>query len=107
MIAGPGEYLSVSTQLLGTILTSVTRKPVAELLAERIWKPMGAQRPATWNLDREGGVEKSLCCLNATALDYARLGQLVLDDGKVDGRQIVPSAWIERIATPAALPVSD
>lgn len=102
-----GDYRSVNTQLLGTILTKVEGKSISTLVAERLWNPMGAQKSATWNLDTEGGVEKSFCCLNATALDFARVGQLVLDDGKADGKQVVPSEWIKRLATPAQHPVSD
>lgn len=102
-----GEYLSVNTQLLGTILAKVEGKSVSALLSERLWNPMGATNSATWNLDTEGGVEKSFCCFNATALDFAHLGQLVLNDGKVADQQVVPADWIKRIATPAEHPVSD
>jgi len=42
----------------------------------------------------QGGVTKALCCLNARAIDFARLGQLMLDGGQRDGRQIIPAAWI-------------
>ncbi|MCX5247441.1 beta-lactamase family protein [Streptomyces sp. NBC_00201] len=96
-----GEYRSVDTQLLGQILHRVEGKSVAALLQERIWQPMGAEDDATWNLDREGGTEKSFCCLNATARDFAKIGQLVLDNGRAGDRQIVPQAWIDRLSTPA------
>ncbi|WP_406321218.1 serine hydrolase domain-containing protein [Streptomyces sp. NBC_00519] len=96
-----GEYRSVDTQLLGQILHRVEGKSVAALLQERIWQPMGAGDDATWNLDREGGTEKSFCCLNATARDFAKIGQLVLDNGRAGDRQIVPQAWIDRLSTPA------
>ncbi|MGI5195775.1 serine hydrolase domain-containing protein [Streptomyces sp. CA-288835] len=95
------EYRSVDTQLLGQILHRVEGKSVAALLQERIWQPMGAENDATWNLDREGGTEKSFCCLNATARDFAKIGQLVLDNGRAGDRQIVPQAWIDRLSTPA------
>ncbi|WP_328839522.1 serine hydrolase [Streptomyces europaeiscabiei] len=91
------EYRSVDTQ----ILRRVEGKSVAALLRERIWQPMGAEADATWNLDSEGGTEKSFCCLNATARDFAKIGQLVLDNGRADDRQIVPQAWIDRLSTPA------
>ncbi|WP_328431831.1 serine hydrolase domain-containing protein [Streptomyces sp. NBC_00453] len=96
-----GEYRSADTQLLGQILHRVEGKSVAALLQERIWQPMGAEDDATWNLDREGGTEKSFCCLNATARDFAKIGQLALDNGRAGDRQIVPQAWIDRLSTPA------
>ncbi|MFG2417298.1 serine hydrolase domain-containing protein [Streptomyces goshikiensis] len=96
------DYRSVDTQLLGQILHRVEGKSVAALLQERIWQPMGAEADATWNLDSEGGMEKSFCCLNATARDFAKIGQLVLDNGRVGDRQVVPQAWVDRLSTPVA-----
>lgn len=98
-----GDYRSVDTQLLGMALTRVTGKPLADLLAERLWGPMGAESAATWNLDRPGGIEKAFCCLNATARDFARVGQRVLESGQ--GAGLVPAAWVARIARPAPHPV--
>ncbi|MEW2117080.1 serine hydrolase [Streptomyces sp. NPDC005474] len=95
------EYRSVDTQLLGLVLSRVEGRTVAALAQERIWQPMGAEDDATWNLDSEGGTEKSFCCLNATARDFAKIGQLVLDNGMAGDCQIVPQAWIDRLSTPA------
>lgn len=96
-----GHYRSIDTEVLGLILARVEGKPLAELLSERVWKPMGAQADATWNLDRDGGVEKAFCCINATARDFARLGLLVADQGRSGETRIIPARWIERISTPA------
>lgn len=102
-----GDYRSVDTQLLGMSLAKVAGKPLGELLAQQIWAPIGAEDDALWNLDRAGGQEKAFCCLNATARDFAKIGQLVLDGGRVGATQVIPPAWIERISTPAPLPVID
>lgn len=96
-----GRYRSIDTELLGLILARVEGRPLADILSERIWKPMGAQADATWNLDRAGGVEKAFCCINATARDFARLGLLVADQGRTGANAVVPARWIERILTPA------
>jgi hypothetical protein len=96
-----GRYRSIDTELLGLILARIEGRPLADILSERIWKPMGAQADATWNLDRAGGVEKAFCCINATARDFARLGLLVADQGRAGGNRIIPARWIERIMTPA------
>lgn len=96
-----GQYRSIDTEILGLILAEVEKKPLADLLSERIWKPMGAQANATWNLDRPGGTEKAFCCINAVARDFIRLGLMVADRGRVGGASIVPARWIERIETPA------
>ncbi|MGC0363874.1 CubicO group peptidase (beta-lactamase class C family) [Rhodococcus sp. 27YEA15] len=92
--------------MLGEILAKVEGVPLTELLERDIWGPIGAQDPATWNLDDDGGREKAFCCINATARDFAKIGQLVLDGGSVGGTQVVPPAWITRISTPAPDEVS-
>ncbi|MGC3955103.1 MAG: serine hydrolase [Propionicimonas sp.] len=97
------EYRSVDTQLLSMILTRVTGRPLAQLVSQQLWTPLAAEAGASWNLDREGGIEKGFCCLNATARDFARIGQLVLDGGRAQGAQVVPAEWIQRISTPSPL----
>ncbi|MCJ2134129.1 beta-lactamase family protein [Methylobacterium sp. J-026] len=96
-----GRYRSIDTELLGLILARTEGRPLADILSDRIWKPMGAQADATWNLDRPGGMEKAFCCINATARDFARLGLLVADQGRAGQTRIIPARWIERILTPA------
>lgn len=98
-----GDYRSIDTQLLGMVLTRVTGRPLADLLAERLWRPMGAEALATWNLDTPGGTEKAFCCLNATARDVARIGQQVLEAGR--GQSVIPAEWVARIARPPTHPV--
>ncbi|GJE18872.1 serine hydrolase domain-containing protein [Methylobacterium marchantiae] len=96
-----GQYRSIDTEILGLILAEVEGRPLADLLSDRIWKPMGAQANATWNLDRPGGTEKAFCCINAVARDFLRLGLMVADHGRVGGTSVVPASWIGRIETPA------
>ncbi|MFT3876506.1 MAG: serine hydrolase [Propioniciclava sp.] len=102
-----GEYRSVDTQMLALILARVDGRPLGQIASEDLWTPLGAEAGANWNLDREGGTEKGFCCLNATARDFARIGQLVLDEGRAGGVQVVPQAWIRRISTPSELPIGE
>lgn len=105
---GPrGAYRSIDTQLLGQVLSTVEQRSLASVLSEWLWNPIGAEQPASWNLDRPGGVEKAFCCINAVARDFARIGQLVLDNGRVGDRQVIAAEWIARLMRPAALPVED
>jgi CubicO group peptidase (beta-lactamase class C family) len=68
-------------------------------MATRLWQPLGAEADATWNLDSErSGFEKMESGLNATAVDYARFGQLVLHNGEWNGTRVVSKAWV-RAAT--------
>jgi CubicO group peptidase (beta-lactamase class C family) len=99
----------ISPLLLGVALEQALRRetPDATLTAylqQRLWQPMGARYSALWTLDRaEGGIEKTESGLVARAIDFARFGQLYLDGGRANGRQIVPADWVETsITAPAA-----
>lgn len=89
------HYSSGDTQLLGLVVERATGKPLAHYLQHKIWQPMGAAFDASWSVDSAAnGVAKGFCCLNARAVDFARFGQLFLEQGRAHGRQIVPAAWV-------------
>lgn len=94
------EYRSVDTQMLGMIIKKITGERVSDYFAEKIWQPLGATYGATWGVDHLDGQEKTFCCFNAAARDYALVGQLVLDNGIANGSTIIPSLWVNRLATP-------
>ena len=95
------EYRSVNTQLLGLIIQKVVGTTVSEYFQKNIWQPVGTEFAATWNVDRVGGHEKTFCCFNASARDYARIGLMINNNGAVGANQVIPKAWIKRISTPA------
>jgi len=98
-------YKSGDTQLLGMALERATGLPLAKYAESRLWQPMGAEFDASWSLDDAGaGVAKAFCCLNARAVDFARFGQLFLQGGRIDGRQVVPEAWVRESTAVAARP---
>ena len=91
------EYLSGNSQILGLLLErALGDKSISEYLQERIWKPLGMEYDASWSLDQENGLEKTFCCLNARARDYAKIGRLYLNKGNWNGVQIVSKKWVER-----------
>lgn len=91
------HYSSGDTQLLGTIVQRATGTPLPRYLQEKIWQPMGAAYDASWSIDgAQSGLAKAFCCINARALDFARFGQLYLNNGTVNGKQIVPAEWIRQ-----------
>lgn len=87
------SYLNMNTQLLGLLLQRVTGKTLDKYLQDKIWTPLGMQTDAFWSTDGKGNV-RSFCCLNATALDYAKLGRLYMHKGNWEGKQIVNEAWV-------------
>ena len=95
--ARPGtlfHYSSADTQVLALVLAAATGQPLARYVGDRLWAPMGAETDAAWILEGDGE-EAAYCCLSARLRDWARLGQLMLERGSHDGRQIVPAAWID------------
>lgn len=95
------EYNTASPQLLSIILKTVTNKTLSEYTSEKLWKPLGAKNNATWSLDQKNGSEKAATFFNSNARDYARLGQLILNKGKWNGKQIISENYLHDALTPA------
>ena len=91
------DYVSGNTQLLGLVLERALKdKTVTAYLQEKLWKPLGMEFDATWSLDKKkDGLEKTFCCLNARARDFAKIGRLYLNKGNWNGKQIVSEKWVE------------
>lgn len=92
------EYLSGNTQLLGLVLErALEGKTISQYLEEKIWKPLEMEYPASWSTDRKkNGLEKTFCCLNARARDFAKLGRLYLNKGNWNGKQLISKNWVEQ-----------
>ena len=91
----PGEvwhYNTGETNLIGVLVSSATKKPLAQYLEEKVWQPVGMESGATWLLGKTGH-EIAGCCLQAATRDYARFGLFVLGGGTAGGKQIVPADW--------------
>jgi CubicO group peptidase (beta-lactamase class C family) len=99
----PGEtfnYASPITNALGLIAETVYGAPVAELLEQKIFQPLGAESEAWLNLD-PSGVAVTEGQLSLCLRDFARWAHLFLSAGRaLDGTRIVPAAWFEDIVTP-------
>lgn len=102
------EYSSASTQVLAVALQRAlqARQPdltLASYLSQRLWQPMGMEGDASWSLDRpraEGGMEMGYCCLHSSARNFARFGQLLLQDGRWGDEQLLPTDFVQRMTRP-------
>jgi len=91
------KYNGAQTALLGLALSQrLDKKPLTTYLEERLWIPMGAEAQAHWikNYHGEEGVQGQFV---ATLRDYARLGYLVMNQGRIDGREVVSADWIGKM----------
>ena len=94
--AEPGAkfvYKTGETDLAGILVSNAVGKPLSTYLSEKIWAPYGMEQDAIWVNDAAGH-ERGGCCMSMTARDYARLGQFMLEGGKVNGQDILPEGWV-------------
>jgi CubicO group peptidase (beta-lactamase class C family) len=116
----PGEgfaYSHASSHLLSAILAEavdtsvldyaraklfdplgITSRPAADLLAVAANVPTYERADFAWPHDPQG-VQTGFSWLKLTARDMAALGRLYLDGGRWDGKQVVPTAWVDAATT--------
>ncbi len=100
------DYISPNSHVLSAVLRAVYKKPLANIISEKIWQPMGMEADATWLQHRndERGVALGYCCLNARLRDYARFGQFYLDTlhGQGPAHSTLSESWLQGLAVPAS-----
>jgi CubicO group peptidase (beta-lactamase class C family) len=125
-VSGPGShefgYSSASSHLLAAILTRATGRPLLDYARAKLFDPLGiSTRPAAqprlnptslaaynssagfaWPVDGQGN-SFGAAFLKITPRDMLKLGQLYLDGGRWNGKQVLPAAWV-RAATTAQVP---
>ena len=93
------QYVSIDTHVIGMVIRGATGRSIPDLMAERLLQPLGLDRAPYYITDGDG-VAFVLGGLNLTTRDFARIGQLVLQDGQWQGRQLVLADWIAESTTP-------
>ena len=86
-------YNTSATYMLSAIVQKATGQTVLEYLRPRLFEPLGIEHP-TWETSPQG-ITAGGYGLSIRTEDIARFGQLYLQKGKWQGRQLVPEAWIE------------
>ena len=102
--AEPGttwQYVSIDTHVIGMVIRGATGRSIPDLMSERIIAPLGLEQSPYYLTDGEG-VAFVLGGLNMRTRDYARFGQMYLDEGRFNGRQIVPADWVRTSTLPTA-----
>lgn len=102
-IEEPGVYFiyqSGVTQLLAFIVEKATGENISSYVSRKFWTPMQAEEDALWSLDKKEGIEKAYCCFNSNARDFARFGQLILNKGNWNGRQLISDSYLKEATTP-------
>lgn len=89
-------YRTVNADVLGWVVSKITGKSVADLLAELIWNRMGMEQDAYFQVDAMG-IPFAGGGLNASLRDLARVGEMMRKDGVWRGVRILPAGTIEEI----------
>ncbi len=95
------DFTHVNAQALYEVIVRATGRDYPSILRDYLWTPLGAA-PALVALDRPGGDARGICCFIATADAWLRIGSLLANRGRFDGRQVVDERWIEWMLQPAA-----
>lgn len=91
------NYASAETQMLGLVLRGATGQTLCKFVQDTLWQPMGAESRATWLTNRVDQTEMASGNFNATALDYARLGLLLANDGLREGKSVVSADYLQHM----------
>ncbi|HEX9109484.1 MAG TPA: serine hydrolase, partial [Longimicrobiales bacterium] len=86
-------YNTPATYMLSAVVQKVTGQTVLDYLEPRLWQPLGIEKP-TWDTSPQG-IDAGGYGLRLRTEDIAKFGQMLLQKGMFNGRQVVPAAWIE------------
>lgn len=100
------NYATLDTAVLGWILERATGEKLETFTASRLWGPLGAEAGAFWMADGPPGTGRALNGMgyNAVLRDFARLGQMMLDGGMANGKQVIPAGWVKEMTTMIPFP---
>ncbi len=95
------QYNKYHPQLLGMILERTTGGTVTDYLQTKIWDPLGMEFGGSWSTDSEASdFEKMETGVNGRAIDFAKFGQLFLNEGSWRGQQVISKAWVAESTQP-------
>jgi len=92
------NYNELCPLTMGMVLRAVSGGSLAQFAQTQLWQPMGAEADASWLTDALGR-EYNCVGFAARLRDWARLGQLVAQQGEMQGRQIISKAWLTDCAS--------
>ena len=95
------KYLSGNTQLLAMAIEKANNSTIPELTYKWLWDPMGAKNDALWMIDsKEKNMTKAYCCLSSNAKDFAKVGLVYKNFGKINKQKLIDSSFISMSIKP-------
>jgi len=90
-------YNTGATYMLSAIVQKLTGQTLIEFLKPRLFEPLGIENPL-WEVSPEG-INTGGFGLSIVTRDIARFGQLYLQKGMWEGKQLIPAAWVEEASS--------
>ena len=95
------EYSNATSELVALVIERATGRRYAEFIGTEILKPIGAPGGEVW-INRPGGLAHSGCCTMLPAQSWLRMAILVMQDGKWNGRALLPAGYVAAMKTGTA-----
>jgi CubicO group peptidase (beta-lactamase class C family) len=73
----------------------------ADYLSAQLWRRLNAA-PAWISLSAPGAPAPADCCFHARVYDWMRVAELLVSDGRFEGKQLVPPGWVTRMRQPVS-----
>ena len=93
-------YSNCDSLLLGMIIEKATGKDIERFAQTELFSKLGIRETHWWRDSSKipvGGRNLAYCCFDATPRDFAKFGQLIVNNGVWDGKQIIPKWYIDEI----------
>jgi len=95
------HYVSIDTHVLGMVLREATGESIVDYFKKHLWEKIQPEAD-TYYLTDELGEPMVLGGLNMRAKDFLKFGKLYRDNGRWNGQQVIPEAWVKESITPDA-----
>lgn len=93
------NYNTGETIVLGAVIEGATHRTLADYLSEKIWSKAGMEKDATWWVESPGGMGVAGTGIGATLRDYGRFALLAANDGRLNGKSLLPPGWFDEAGT--------
>ena len=98
----PAAVQGFDPNMLRAAIETGTQQPYALYLSRKLWSRLNAD-PAWIARPAGAAAVPADCCLHARVLDWMRVASLLADNGRFEGKQLIPAGWVQRMQRPVSL----
>lgn len=94
------EYSNANSELVAPLVERATGIEYEDWVSQEVLAPIGAAGGQVW-MNREGGTAHAGCCWLLPAESWLRLAILLINDGEMQGRRLLPEGYVRAMTTAA------